>query len=110
MSAADALARYDPSGGEASFQRTVVELAEWSGWTVFFTYNSKNSPPGELDLRMIRPPRVAIAELKTDTGTLTDEQADTVELLSRCPGVECYVWRPSDWPVIERTLTRRPNQ
>ena len=64
MSAGAALARYDPSGGEASFQRTVIALAEWSGWTVHFTHNSKHSPPGELDLRMIRPPRVAIAELK----------------------------------------------
>lgn len=104
MTAADALARMDPAHGEAGFQRAVIELAEIYRWRVFFTANSKHSPPGELDLRMVRPPRVAIAELKTDIGTLTDEQADTVELLNRCPGVECYVWRPADWPTIERVL------
>ena len=86
------------------FQPAVVELARWLRWTVFFTHDSTRSPKGELDLRMIRPPRVVIAELKVGDNALTPEQRQTIALLEDCPGVEVYVWRPDDWPAIEAAL------
>ena len=101
----EAMARYDPPGGEASFQRAVVEYARYCGWKVFWTYNSRHSPPDDLDLRMVRPPRVVFAELKTDKGKLTPGQAETIELLKQTP-VEVHLWRPSMWPEIERVLAR----
>ena len=102
----EAMSRYDPCHGERSFQNSVIELARVFGWTVFWTPNSKHSPPGELDLRMIRPPRYLCVELKSDHGTLTDDQHDTVNLLKPCPGVECFVWWPCSWPTIEEVLKR----
>ncbi len=40
--------------------------------------------------------RVIFAELKTNEGKLTWEQDEWGYILSKCPGVEYYIWRPSD--------------
>ena len=89
---------------EKDFAQAVVEYAQAWGWTVWRTWNSKHSPAGEPDLRMVRPPRVIFAELKSETGKLTTKQAEAVALLRECPGTWCYVWRPSDWDEIEGVL------
>ena len=99
------MSRYD-GGGEASFQRAVIEYAQLMQWTVFFTYNSKHSPKGELDLRMFRVPRVVIAELKVGDNGLTPEQRETVELLKQYPAIEVHTWWPVHWPTIEEVLKR----
>lgn len=92
------------SWSEREFQAHVRTLAEALGWTVWCTWRSTHSPEGEPDLRMARPPRYIVAELKTMTGTLTAKQSHAREVLERCPGVEYKLWRPSDWEEIERTL------
>jgi hypothetical protein len=58
---------------EKQFQAAVVGYARACGWYVMFTWNSRNSPFGEPDLRMIRKGdhRVVYAELKTEKGKLT---------------------------------------
>ena len=89
---------------EKDFQHAVREFAEGCGWTIFTTWKSFNSPMGEPDLRMVRPPRVIFAELKSMKGKLTPAQADALALLSACPGVEAYRWTPADWPAIESVL------
>lgn len=89
---------------EEELQATVRELAEAYGWTVFWTWQSKHSPPGEFDLRMVRPPRYLCVELKTEKGRLSKEQAETLLLLQGCPAIEVYVWRPSDLDQIELIL------
>ena len=89
---------------EKDFQATVRELAEAYVWTVFCTWQSKHSPAGEPDLRMVRPPRFIFAELKTERGRLTNEQEAALLLLQACPPVEVYLWRPSDLDEIERIL------
>ncbi len=89
---------------EKELQATVRELAEAYGWTVFCTWRSKHSPPGELDLRMVRPPRVIFAELKTEKGRASKEQAETLLLLPACPPIEVYLWLPSDLGEMERIL------
>ena len=85
-----------PDITEKELQATVRELAEAYGWTLFCTWQSKHSPAGEPDLRMVRPPRFIFAELKTERGRISKEQAETLLLLQRCPPIEAYLWRPSD--------------
>jgi len=89
---------------EKEFQATVRGLAEAFGWTVFCTWQSRHSPAGEPDLRIIRPPRVIFAELKSEQGELTHWQDESLRLLGNCPGIETYLWRPSDLEDIERIL------
>ena len=90
---------------EKDFQQAVRDLAVLLGWTVWCTWDSRRSPAGEPDLRMVRPPRVIFAELKTEKGRLTQMQAEVGELLAGCPGVEYYLWRPGDWDEIAGVLT-----
>ena len=89
---------------EKSFQRRVVQLARLYGWVVHHTLDSTGTRAGEPDLRMIRPPRYLLAELKSQHGRLRPEQVAMLAMLERCPGVESFVWRPSDWQQIVEVL------
>ena len=94
---------------EKDWQATVRKAAELNGWLVFATWNSKNSPKGMPDLTMARGSdgRVIFAELKRVGKDPTPEQAHALEVLRQCPGVEVYVWRPSDdWEEIVKVLER----
>ena len=44
-----------------------------------------------------------IAELKKETGRKTPEQREWQAILE-ANGAEFYLWKPSDWPDIERIL------
>jgi hypothetical protein len=37
-------------------------------------------------------------------GRVQPEQAAWLDALARCGAVESYLWRPGDWPLIERVL------
>ena len=104
---------------EKDFQATVIDLARSLGWLVGFKHDSRKSEPGEPDLRMVHPVqhRVIFAELKTVKGKLTKGrynksgnrwlpgQDQWGEVLSECPGVEYYLWRPDGLDgEIERIL------
>jgi hypothetical protein len=89
---------------EAGFQAGVIQLAQLRGWLVGFTWSSKHSLFGEPDLRLLRPPRLVWAELKTATGQPTAEQCEWLELGAQVPGLECYLWRPCDWDDIAESL------
>ena len=89
---------------EKDFQQAVRDYARLKGWTCFTTWDSRHSPNGEPDLRLVRPPRVIFAELKAHKGRLTDAQANSLELLRRCPGIETYLWWPEDWDSILQRL------
>lgn len=107
-----------PKLTEARWQRQVVEYAALMGWRVWHD-NATNAPRlcsscGEVtrlprnarglpDLILVRRPRVVWAELKADRGRLTDEQAAWLSDL-RASGQEVHLWRPSDWPTVERVL------
>ena len=82
---------------EKQLSQTVVEMAEAFGWTVWRTWNSRHSPAGEPDLRMVHPVwrRMIWAELKTEKGKLTLKQEDTIRILMRAKQ-EWYLWRPRD--------------
>ena len=84
------------------------------------THGSRRSQPGFPDLTMVRGGELIFAELKTDSqkSVETDEQkawlADLREVAAvvwgnipiGAPVLQVFLWRPSDWPEIERALER----
>lgn len=93
------------SASEREWQAQVVDLAHLLGWRSWHVLDSRGTSPGWPDLALVRPPRLVLAELKTETGRVRPEQAATLELLRAC-GQEAYLWRPSDWSEVQRVLAR----
>lgn len=94
---------------ERAFQAQVEELATLLGWTYYHPWTSVHSVAGWPDLVLVRAKpdggaRMVIAELKAEDGQLTPAQEMWIELLRKVPGIEVFVWKPSDWPEIERIL------
>jgi hypothetical protein len=80
---------------ERQFSRQIDELTRTLGYVLYHTFLSVRSAPGFPDDVLVRPPRIIFAELKSETGKLTAAQEGWLALLRQCPGVETYVWRPS---------------
>jgi hypothetical protein len=80
------------------------DFAQLCGWRWFHPFDSRRSEPGWPDIVLCRPPRLILAELKSDSGKLSPAQARWLDLFTRCPGVEVYLWRPRDWDQIEVVL------
>lgn len=93
-----------PALTEAQFQRQVTDLAAMFGWTFYHPQLSKWSERGWPDLALVRPPRLVFAELKREIGKTTVHQDKWLALLGACPGVETYLWRPSDIDRIAEVL------
>ena len=92
-----------PFDSEKSFMAEVIRAARRHGWNrIYHTHDSRKSAAGFPDLVIVRE-RVVWAELKTEEGQLSAEQANWIEDL-RAAGQEVYVWRPSDWPELLRVL------
>lgn len=102
------LARIPDRLTEKQFQGFVVSVAKLYGWWVYHTFNSKRSEPGFPDLVLVREPDLIFAELKTDKGKLTKEQAAVIAKLQRC-GQRVAVWRPRDWDSLTRILSHKRN-
>lgn len=98
--------RLDVVGDESEqhFMGRVRKLARLYGWVDTHTYDSQRTRAGEPDLRLVRPPRYVLIELKSQHGRLSILQSAYIALLEQCPGVECYVFKPSDWQRIVETL------
>lgn len=89
---------------EESFLQAVIALAKRNGWLVYHTRHSLRSEPGFPDLVCVRHWRVVFAELKSDKGNVSPEQALWVGRLAQT-SAEIYVWRPDDWERIVEILT-----
>lgn len=89
---------------EAAFHAYVVELAELLGWWIWHDRDSRGNRAGLPDLILVRPPRVLFVELKTETGRTRRDQAEVLSMLADCPGVETYLWRPSQRAELEQIL------
>ena len=91
-------ATIQPFRNESEWEAHVKHIAEGFGWRYYHTRRSDNSVAGFPDCVMVRSPRVVFVELKMDRrqSVLTLTQASWIEDLETCPGVETYVWRPSD--------------
>lgn len=97
-----------PDISEKDFQAMVITYAESRGWKVYHTYLSIRSKAGYPDLTMVRrndvdSGRVVFAELKTEAGKVEKAQSEWLKALEQA-GQEVYLWRPSNWPEIQRLL------
>lgn len=99
---------------EAEWQRTVVELAELSGYRVMHVRKSRvrddrhataTSIPGWPDLYLFHPGRGEhfAAELKSQRGRLSADQTTCISELTSS-GLTVYVWRPADWDAVQKRL------
>ena len=92
---------------EKAFMSQIIDLAERTGWLVYHTYDSRRSQKGFPDLVLVRPPEIIFAELKSQSGRLTDEQADWLNALSQIEKSPIIaVWRPDDIEVVAKYLSR----
>ena len=94
---------------EQGFQKAVIELAELQGWRVYHVAKVKGqlrSRTGEgfPDLVLARD-RCLFRELKVESEDPSDNQEIWLMILIAA-GEDAKVWRPSDWPEIEKTLRK----
>jgi hypothetical protein len=95
---------------EARLQQMVIDLARWAGFLHYHTVDSRKSRPGFPDLVLVHATtgRLVIAELKSDTGRVTDAQQAWLSHLGKRH--EVHLWRPADWESgeIRQVLTTEP--
>ena len=89
---------------EADHLEQVKAVALMCGWRLYHTFDSRRSAAGFPDLVLVKPPRVVFAELKREKGKITVAQHMWFHDLDECPGVEVYIWRPSDWDEIVEVM------
>lgn len=92
---------------EAQHQSAILELAQLTGWRWYAVPDSRRCPAGWPDLVLVKGDRIIFAELKTDKGKLRRTQEDWLDALSQVREVTVRIWRPGDWPEIERMLGGR---
>lgn len=90
---------------EAQLQRAVLELAGWLRLRAYHTHDSRRSQRGFPDIVCVGPHGLIWAELKSASGTLTDDQWSWQYALLTA-GQRAYVWRPCDWPEPIETQLR----
>ena len=101
---------------EADFQQAIIELAEATCWLWYHHPDSRKAPAGFPDLVLVHGERkrIILAELKTEKGRLREDQRTWLDTLTGAAKgapdcVEVHLWRPSDWPTIERILKGERN-
>jgi len=104
MDGLDVMTTTLPAITEREFLRQVAELARLYRWRVYHPWLSIRSDRGWPDVAMVRPPRLVLAELKTARGKVSPHQAEWLDLLGACPGVEVFLWRPDDIQRIAEIL------
>jgi hypothetical protein len=102
---------------ERDWQQTVVQLATICQWKRFHptahtvgagsTWRSDGKGYPDLTLVSTRGAGIIFVELKTNNGTLTDEQREWGEAILRSGG-EYYVWRPRDLDKVRKRLEQQP--
>jgi hypothetical protein len=116
---------------ESVFQSHVIQCARENGFVlppvdpasktrhrrqlftlVYHTYSSLRSAPGFPDLVMVHPEtgRTIIAELKAEGKYPTPEQRRWLDAFRKNPGLEVYVWRPSQMQEIAKILGGRDSR
>ena len=117
--ATDARHVLDLAMSEDTFLAMVKKYAELRGWLFYHPWKSSHSVKGFPDCTMVRGGSLIFAELKSEKGKISEAQARWLRELSVFGGRELsvfgirdltfprfgvYVWRPSDWAKIGKTL------
>lgn len=99
---------------ESAFLRQVLDLSRLRGWRSAHFRASRTKRgwrtavqgdgKGFPDLLLIRPPRLIVAELKLAGKWPSQEQDEWLKAFQFCPGVDAFVWRPSDWEELKKVL------
>ena len=96
---------------EKDFQSWVIDLAKKNGWSVYFTHDSRGSPPGFPDLVLAKGDCVIFAELKTEVGIISCDQDAWLKRLRNAETIRAFLWRPSDHKkilnILQHTITDR---
>jgi hypothetical protein len=104
---------------ERDYQTQITTLATMYGWQWRHFRDSRKEvkrggrsmwvgdadAAGWPDLVLVRPPEFLVIEVKRETGALTPEQAEWLDLLRSC-GIEVIVARPSNFGEVQARLTR----
>lgn len=93
-----------PEMTEKAFQAQVEQALRSRGWLVYHTHDSRRSAPGFPDIAAVRGEELLLIELKRERGKLTVDQSTWLDALREVKRVGVHVWRPSDWPTIEKLL------
>ena len=89
----------------------IIELARLCGWMVYHTRPARTARgwrtpiqgnKGFPDLVLVKD-KVIYAELKAEKGLWSEDQAEWAKALEAA-GQEYHLWRPRNWPEIEREL------
>lgn len=89
---------------EKAFQRWVIESAKENDWSVYFTHDSRGSPPGFPDLVLVKEECLIFVELKTETGVVSCDQKTWIERLRNAKTIRTFLWRPSNQKDILNVL------
>ena len=92
---------------EAEFQASVIETARALGWRVYHTHDSRRSDLGYPDLTLVRSGVCLFMELKREDRTKAKESPEQTAWrleLDDVPGIQAYLFRPSDMPRIRELL------
>ena len=88
---------------EKQFAAEVEPLFKLYHWKYYHTFNSQHSVPGFPDYVAARDRQTIFAELKTETGKITTTQIEWIKTLRKAKQM-VFVWRPSDFDLIVKTL------
>lgn len=79
---------------EKAFQSQIERYAKLTGWLIYHTFDSRRSTSGFPDLTLCKTGRRTLfAELKSETGKLTDAQIEWLTALAATGETAC-LWRP----------------
>ncbi len=94
---------------EREFQDQIIELAKIYKWMIHHDRPAMTGKgwrtaiqgdKGWPDLCLVRDERIIFAETKSETGKLSEEQKEWLDILEATKRCEVYTWRPSQWPEI----------
>src|SRR5688500_20234063 len=80
---------------EKEFMRQVSDLARIFGWRVYHPWLSIHSERGWPDVAICKPPRLILAELKTERGKVSPHRSEERRVGKECRGrlAQEHGWR-----------------
>ena len=96
--------RTPPALTEEQWLAQVRALATQHDWLTYHPLRSQGSEPGWPDLACLKPPRLVLAELKTDRGRLTPAQQHWLTALQQVTTIATHLWRPEHWETVVQVL------